>query len=122
MHARAGDEEAVRLEILVVERARIPAQRLAQLRQPTLIRIERLARLEALGGGIGDELRRRKIALAGPHGDDPLLAAGMIDDGNDAACRRLHGFAAQAGEGEHGGGLSDKADVAARDPRVPQVG
>jgi hypothetical protein len=82
LHARTGDGDPVRRAVDAVERAGIARDRLPQLRDAALPRVERLARMHRALGRIADEARRRQVALAEPQRNDVGIAT---PDGRDIA-------------------------------------
>ena len=97
LHAAAGDEEALGRERLAVGALVIAGERGAQLRDAALMGIEGLAGGQRLRRRIGDEVRRRQVAFADPERDQPLAPAAVVEHFDDAAFRRVAGFAAQGG-------------------------
>ena len=75
----------------------IAGERRAQLRDAALMGVEGLAGGQRSRRRIGDEGRGRQVAFADPERDQALPAAAVIEHFDNAAFRRVAGFAAQGG-------------------------
>ncbi len=80
----------------------VAGKRLPQFGNAPLPGVEGLAACHRRGSGVGDEGRRRQVALAGPKRDQAVAAAAVVHDGDNAAFGRGPCLGAQILDQGHG--------------------
>jgi hypothetical protein len=77
LHAGAGDADFVHAD-RPADLRDVRRERLAQLRQAEVVRVEHFARGDGVHAGLADELRRGLVGLAHPEGEHVLSANALV--------------------------------------------